>query len=171
VQGPLHEVAPPARQRRKRRTMSEAERSTVSVKLRLETQDALALRVAARMNARTISAHVARLVNVSGNPQSAHREEDPFGDAASLTATMGQLPHEIRRLRSDLASKGGLVKSLFIQPESKARANRHAMECSRALAVMVSAAEETSVVLGRVEAELGELRVQLAEVIRGLVRP
>jgi len=162
------EGAPAAQRAGRWRPEYDESRTTVAVGLRLAPEDALALRVAARANARTISAHVARLVAVRGDPVKAQRDADPLADAASLTAAMVRVPNEVRRLRSDLASLGGLVKSLFIRSESVGLAQAHAQECSRALAALTAAAEAAVPVLDRVEAELADVRIQLAEVVARL---
>ncbi len=74
----------------------------------------------------------------------------------------------MRRLHGDLLRLGGLVKSLFIRPESLALAERHPGECARALGALTSAAEATIPVVSRVEDQLAALLVQIEQTMLAL---
>ena len=147
-----HQDAPSAPRAGRWRPEYDASRTTEKITLRLAPEDALALRLAARANARSVSAHIAALVRVSGDPVRSRREEDPLAEASSLNAAITQIPNEIRRLRSDLASKGGLVKSLFIRPgERDGLAETHAprLRGRHSPALRASAESDGSAAVGR----------------------
>jgi hypothetical protein len=155
------EDAPPARRgRRPWKPAYNAARTTQSVLLSLTPEDAAALKAAAKANARTVSAHVARLVSATDGAPCTHREADPLLDASRLAAAIAQVPREVRSLQGDLLRLGGLVKSLFVRPESVGLAEQHATECSRALALLTTSAAATVPIVARIEDELASLRAQ-----------
>lgn len=165
------EGAPPARhERRPWKREYNATRSTERVVLSLAPAEVAALKAAAKAHACTVSAHVARLVASTGELPRALRDENPLLEASQLAAAIAQVPREVRSLQGDLLRLGGLVKSLFIRPESVGFAERHAVECSRALATLTTSAAATVQIVARIEDELASLRVQIERAIFRLVR-
>lgn len=144
------------------RPRPESERPTEQVKLRLDAADALALRVAAAANGRTISAHVARLVATAGDPEASRREPDLIADVSQMAARVARIPESVQRMQGELMRQGGLIKSLFVGDTLTADlAEAHARECSETLGALLAAAERAGEAAARVEADLADVRAEL----------
>lgn len=168
--GPQPEKAPPVpRSRPGRPNYPEDVRPTVSVKLRLMPEVALALRIAAATNKRTLSAHVTRLVETAGDPIASQHVSDPIADMSELAAAVHSVPRDVRRLESELARQGGLVKSLFLRPESLENAEAHSRECAAVLAGLLEASARASVAAEAVEARLLDVRESLRSGMQQIV--
>lgn len=128
-----------------------------------------ALRMAAAKNKLTLAAYVTRLVEIADDPTVSQHISDPMVDMSELASVIYGIPRDVRHLESELARQGGLVKSLFLRPESRENAKAHSRECAAVLAGLLEASARASAAAEAVDARLSDVREDLRSGMQQIV--
>jgi hypothetical protein len=169
IPAPAESGPPPADEPTARRAVSEHERPTVQVKLRLSPDVAAALRVSAAQRALSQSEYVAGLVLGRNRPTDTGTQgpsaEDLLTEVSRLAHAVHQLPAEVRRLRGELGRQGGLVKHLV---ETEIGAQGHLQATASAVHALTVAAVTADDALAALRDETARVRADLERAARAL---